>query len=211
MSNRFLVILMIGFLFGLTGCGYSKPNLPSESDAKQNLGPRVLVQSYKMAVGDQLQINVWKNAELSLTQPIRPDGKISMPLMGDVMAAGLTPEDLAGKIKSRLANYVKSPNVTVILTSLQGHEFLSRIRVTGSVANQVSMAYHQGMTVLDAVLEAGSVNIYADANNTKLHRRTNKGNVAYDIRLKDIMEKGDMTTNITLMPGDIISVPERNF
>ena len=211
MSNRFLVILMIGFLFGLTGCGYSKPNLPSESDARQNLGPRVLVQSYKMAVGDQLQINVWKNAELSLTQPIRPDGKISMPLMGDVMAAGLTPEELAEKIKSRLANYVKSPNVTVILTSLQGHEFLSRIRVTGSVANNSSMAYHQGMTVLDAVLEAGSVDIYADANNTKLHRRTKKGNVAYDIRLNDIMEKGDMTTNITLMPGDIISVPERNF
>jgi len=211
MSNRFLVILMIGYLFGLSGCGYSKPNLPSESDARQNLGPRVLVQSYKMAVGDQLQINVWKNAELSLTQPIRPDGKISMPLMGDVMAAGLTPEELAKKIKSRLANYVKSPNVTVILTSLQGHEFLSRIRVTGSVANNSSMAYHQGMTVLDAVLEAGSVDIYADANNTKLHRRTKKGNVAYDIRLNDIMEKGDMTTNITLMPGDIISVPERNF
>jgi polysaccharide export outer membrane protein len=164
-----------------------------------------------MAVGDQLQINVWKNAELSLSAPIRPDGKISMPLIGDVMAVGSTPEELAAKIESKLAKYVKSPNVTVILTSLQGHEFLSRIRVTGSVTNNVSMSYHQGMTVLDAVLEAGSVDIYADANNTKLHRRTQKGSVAYDIRLKDIMEKGDMTTNVTLMPGDIIAVPERNF
>ena len=134
-----------------------------------------------------------------------------MPLMGDVMAVGLTPEELAEKIERRLSKYVKSPNVTVILTSLQGHEFLSRIRVTGSVANNVSMAYHQGMTVLDAVLEAGSVDIYADANNTKLHRRTTKGSVAYDIRLKDIMENGDMTTNVTLKPGDIISVPERTF
>ncbi len=73
------------------------------------------------------------------------------------------------------------------------------------------MSYHQGMTVLDAVLEAGSVDLYADANNTKLHRRIKKGSVSYDIRLKDIMEEGDMRTNITLMPGDIITVPESNF
>jgi len=211
MSKRFLAIFMMVFLFGLTACGYSKPNLPPKSNSSQNSGPSVLVKSYKMAVGDQLQINVWKSAELSQSQPIRPDGKISMPLLGDVRAAGLTPEELADKIEKRLANYVKAPNVTVILTNLQGHEFLSRIRVTGSVANNVSMKYHQGMTVVDAILEAGSVDIYADANNTKLHRRTSKGSVAYDIRLKDIMEKGDMTTNITLMPGDIISVPERNF
>ena len=211
MSNRLFAVLIMVFLFGLAGCGYSKPNLPSESDAEQNLGPRVLVKSYKMAVGDILQINVWKNAELSLSVPIRPDGKISMPLIDDVLAVGLTPEELSARIEKKLAKYIRKPNVTVILTNLQGHEFLSRIRVTGSVTNNVSMPYHQGMTVLDAVLEAGSVDIYADANNTKLHRRTAKGSVAYDIRLKDIMEKGNMITNITLMPGDIISVPERVF
>ena len=211
MSNRLFAVLIMVFLFGLAGCGYSKPNLPSESDAEQNLGPRVLVKSYKMAVGDILQINVWKNAELSLSVPIRPDGKISMPLIDDVLAVGLTPEELSARIEKKLAKYIRKPNVTVILTNLQGHEFLSRIRVTGSVTNNVSMPYHQGMTVLDAVLEAGSVDIYADANNTKLHRRTTKGSVAYDIRLKDIMEKGNMITNITLMPGDIISVPERVF
>jgi len=146
-----------------------------------------------------------------LSEPIRPDGKISMPLVGDVMAAGLTPEELAAKIEVRLASYIKSPNVTIILTSLQGHTFLSRIRVTGSVTRNISMPYHQGMTVLDAVLEAGSVDLFADANNTKLHRRTKKGSVSYDIRLKDIMQEGDMTTNITLLPGDIITVPESNF
>ena len=211
MNNCLLAILISIFVIGIAGCAMAKPNLPQDSSSQKNSGPRVLVKSYKMAVGDQLQINVWKNAELSLTQPIRPDGKISMPLMGDVLAAGLTPEELANKIKSRLAHYVKSPNVTVILTSLQGHEFLSRIRVTGSVMKNVSMSYHQGMTVLDAILEAGSVDIYANANSTKLHRRTKQGNMAYDIRLKDIMENGDMTTNITLMPGDIITVPERSF
>jgi len=195
---------------GIFGCATSKPNLPPASSGK-NVGPSVLVKSYKMAVGDQLQINVWKNPELSLSEPIRPDGKISMPLIGDVMAVGRTPEELAAKIEARLANYVKAPNVTVILTSLQGHAFLSRIRVTGSVTNNISMPYHQGMTVLDAILEAGSVDLYADENNTKLHRRTKKGSVAYDIRLKNIMEDGIMTANVILMPGDIISVPERSF
>ncbi len=211
MRNVSAVVLMMVFIMGISACSTSEPRLPPKESSWKNAGPRVLVKSYKMAVGDQLQINVWKNEELSLAEPIRPDGKISMPLVGDVMAVGLTPEELAKKIENRLANYIKAPNVTVILTSLQGHEFLSRIRVTGSVTQNISMSYHQGMTVLDAVLEAGSVNLYADANNTKLHRRTSKGSVSYDIRLKDIMEDGDMKTNVTLMPGDIISVPESSF
>ena len=211
MRNFLAVLLTMVFIMGISACSTSEPRLPPKESSGQNAGPSVLVKSYKMAVGDQIQINVWKNPELSLSEPIRPDGRISMPLVGDVMAVGLTPEELAAKIEIRLADYIKAPNVTVILTSLQGHEFLSRIRVTGSVTQSVSMSYHQGMTVLDAVLEAGSVDLYADANNTKLHRRTKKGAVSYDIRLKDIMEEGDMRTNIMLMPGDIITVPESNF
>ena len=212
LMNKFVTaIFIMTVVVWLTACSSSAPKLPPKESAWKNAGPSVLVKSYKMAVGDQIQINVWKNSELSLSEPIRPDGRISMPLIGDVMAVGLTPEELASKIENKLASYVKSPNVTVILTNLQGHAFLSRIRVTGSVTRNVSMPYHQGMTVLDAILEAGSVDLYADANDTKLHRRTKKGNVAYDIRLKDIMEDGDMRTNVTLMPGDIITVPERSF
>jgi polysaccharide export outer membrane protein len=211
MRDFLAVIFMMTFIMVISACSAGQPRLPPKDNAANNAGPSVLVKSYKMSVGDQLQINVWKNAELSLAEPIRPDGKISMPLVGDVMAVGLTPEELAAKIESKLANYVKSPNVTVILTNLQGHAFLSRIRVTGSVNQNISIPYHQGMTVLDAVLEAGSVDLYADANNTKLHRRARKGSVAYDIRLKDIMQEGDMTTNINLLPGDIITVPERSF
>lgn len=211
MKAYYKIFFMIVLVTILAGCATTKPNLPPKESAWKNSGPSVLVKSYKMSVADQIQINVWKNPELSLAEPIRPDGKISMPLIGDVMAVGLTPEELAAKIEARLSSYVKSPNVTVILTNLEGNAFLSRIRVTGSVTNNISMPYYQGMTALDAVLEAGSVDLYADANNTKLHRRTKKGSVAYDIRLKDIMEDGDMTTNVTLKPGDIISVPERSF
>ena len=200
-----LVLAMLVSLVGCTG----KPNLPEESQVSG--GPSVLTDSYRMSVGDQLQINVWKNPELSISAPIRPDGKISMPLIGDVMAVGRTPEQLASDIEAKLSAYVRTPNVTVILTNLQGHEFLSRIRITGSVNENISINYHQGMTALDAVLAAGSVTPFANSNGTKLHRRTKDGAQTYDIRLKDIMEKGDMTTNIYLLPGDVITVPERLF
>lgn len=204
----FTVFLCLALTFGLAGCSTQREKLPGKQKTE---GSIVLVKSYKMAVGDQLQINVWKNPELSLSEPIRPDGKISVPLVGDVMAAGLTPEYLAKVIEKRLSAYIKKPNVTIILVSLQGNAFLSRIRVTGSVANNISLTYHQGMTVLDAVLEAGSVDLYADSNGTKLHRRTKNGSKSYDIRLGDIMKEGDMRSNVTLMPGDIITVPERWF
>ncbi|PCJ89255.1 MAG: sugar ABC transporter substrate-binding protein [Thiotrichaceae bacterium] len=208
----FIVLLIAILSFsGLLGCSTNAPRLPPAHESGKNAGPSVLVKSYKMAVGDQLQINVWKSPELSLGTPIRPDGKISMPLIGDVLAVGLTPEELAARIENRLANYVKAPNVTIILTNLQGQAFLSRIRVTGSVTKNISMTYYQGMTVLDAILEAGSIELYADENNTKLHRKTENGAVTYDIRLKNILEDGDMTTNIWLLPGDVITVPERSF
>lgn len=211
MKQFFSKLLVIGFIAGLTGCASTKPNLPAQPEAGAGSGSTVLVESYKMSVGDEVQVSVWKNPELSVVVPIRPDGKITVPLVGDVVAAGREPEELAADISSKLGNYIKNPNVTVILGALQGHQFLSRIRVTGSVAADTSMPYQQGMTVLDAVLEAGSVDIYADANRTKVHRRTKDGAESYDIRLMDIMEGGDMTTNILLLPGDVVSVPERRF
>ena len=211
MKKILSTIVILAFISWSAGCSYSKPNLPPQPKGDKGQGPSVLVESYKMAVGDQVKINVWKSKELSLSAPVRPDGKISMPLIGDVMAVGRTPEQLAATIESKLANYIKAPNVTVILTQLQGHQFLSAIRVTGSVGTSKSLVYTQGMTVLDAILAAGSADLYADANNTKLHRRTKTGSEAYDIRLKDIMERGDMTTNVLLLPGDVITVPEHSF
>jgi len=204
-NTTFATIILVIALVGCAG----DPNLPSGSQLQS--GPSVMVESYQMAVGDELQVNVWKNDELSVAAPIRPDGRISLPLVGDVMAAGKTPDALAKEIEQKLKAYVRNPKVTVILTNLQGHEFLSRIRITGAVEKNVSLNYHQGMTVLDAVLAAGSVTPYANSNATKLHRRTAQGAQVYDIRLKDIMQKGDMTTNVRLLPGDVITVPERLF
>lgn len=190
----------------LTGCAYGPAKLPADQKDRS-----VLIDAYTIDVGDQVQINVWKNPELSTAAPVRPDGYIAVPLVGDIMAAGRTPEELGVEIERGLSNYIKNPNVTVILTGLVGHAFLSKIRVTGAVVKNTSMTYHQGMTVLDAVLDAGSVTIYADSNRTKLHRRSETGTQSYDIRLKDILEKGDMSTNVKLLPGDVITVPERAF
>lgn len=210
MKNLFkagLLGLFVMTLFACAGSGKSVPPPAVDADA----APSVLVDSYKMSVGDSISVVVWKNSELSVQAPIRPDGKVSIPLIGDVVAAGKEPQELAAVITEKLSGYVRNPNVTVIMTGLQGQAYLSRIRVTGAVAKDTSIEYRQGMTVLDAVLAAGSVDIYADSNRTKLHRKTDSGPVSYDIRLRDIMEDGDMTTNIYLMPGDVITVPERIF
>ena len=210
--KQFIELLLIfPLVTGIVACAGGKPNLPPQPEEAAGGVHSVLVESYKIDIGDQVQINVWKNAELSVSEPVRPDGMIAIPLIGDVTAAGREPEELARDIEKKLSAYVKNPNVTVILTGLQGHEFLSRIRVTGAVANNRSISYQKGMTVLDAVLEAGSVTLYANSNKTKLHRRTKDGAESYDIRLKDIMEDGDMSTNVLLMPGDVITVPERLF
>lgn len=166
---------------------------------------------YKIGVDDRLQINVWKNPELSLTVPVRPDGMISMPLIGDVRAGGNSPSKVAELIKQKLSLYIRDPSVAVILIDLRSHEFLSRIRVTGAVRAPRSMPYRQGMTVLDAVLEAGGVNDFASSNRTKLYRRTKGRTEVFDIDLGDILNKGKLGTNIVLNPGDVITIPERIF
>jgi polysaccharide export outer membrane protein len=208
MKTRFAYISAVLLVLGLNGCATGPDNPPPQADT----GPSVLVDTYRMSVGDTVSVNVWKNPELSVSAPIRPDGKITMPLVGDVVAAGREPEEMAADIRIQLSQYIVSPNVTVGLAGLHGHQFLSRIRITGAVGHNMSMTYQQGMTVLDAVLEAGSVTQFANGNNTKLHRRAEDGgSLTYTIRLKDIIEDGDMSTNVLLLPGDVITVPESAF
>lgn len=176
-----------------------------------NENPKLLVKQYLIGVDDQVQVNVWKNPDLSITVPVRPDGKISVPLVGEVMAGGKAPVDVAKEIKRKLSKYIKDPQVAVILVNLQSHEFLSRVRVTGAVRNPLSLKYRQGMTVLDVVLEAGGLNEFASANSAKLYRRKNGKVQTIKIDIGDILNEGDMTTNIAMEPGDIISIPERVF
>lgn len=169
------------------------------------------VEEYAIGIDDIVQVSVWRNPELGITVPVRPDGRISVPLIGDVMAAGLTPSQVADDIQEKLGDFVRDPQVAVILTDLRSHEYLSRVRVTGAVRSPVSIPHRQGMTVLDAVLAAGGVNEFAAPDRTSLYRRSGGETTSYAVRLDKIINRGDLSTNFTVAPGDIITVPERSF
>src|SRR2546427_6310960 len=154
--------------------------------------------NYRIGVDDRVQVTVWRNPELSVTAPVRPDGKISVPLIGDVDAGGRTPSEVAESIKRQFSSYIRDPNVVVIITELRSHEFLSRVRVTGAVRTPRSMPYRQGMTILDAVLEAGGVNDFASPNRAKLYRKAKNKTEAFDIELGNILIKGRLETNLYL-------------
>src|SRR5690606_2774927 len=150
------------------------------------------VQDYAIGVDDVVQVSVWRNPELGIVVPVRPDGKISVPLVGDVVAGGLTPSQVAADIQDKLAAYVRDPQVAVILTDLRSHEYLSRIRVTGAVRQPVSIPYRQGMTVLDAVLAAGGLNEFAAADRAALYRRSDDSTtMTFAVRLDRILNRGD--------------------
>ena len=166
-------------------------------------------EDYLIGVDDMVQVSVWRNPELGITAPVRPDGKISVPLVGDIVAGGRTPDAVAKDLQEKLGTYVRDAQVTVILTELRSHEYLSRVRVTGAVRQPVSIPYRQGMTVLDAVLAAGGVNEFAAPNRSSLHRRTGSGAEAYGVMLNDILVNGNLSTNYKVAPGDVITVPER--
>jgi len=167
--------------------------------------------TYHLGVDDVVRVSVWGNPDLSVTVPVRPDGMISVPLVGDVRAGGLAPMQVASNVEHALSAYVRKPQVAVIVTDLKSHEFLTRVRVTGAVRRPVTLPFRQGMTVLDAVLEAGGVNEFASANGTVLHRRIHDRSEVLHVELGDILNKGNLGTNYALRPGDVITVPERLF
>jgi polysaccharide biosynthesis/export protein len=160
---------------------------------------------YRIGIGDGLDIRVWRNDDLSVTVPVRPDGRISVPLAGDLMVGGQTPEQVAAMITARLSEYIRDPNVTVIVTE-PGIRY--RVRVTGAVSDPVSIPYSQGMTVLDVVLQAGGPNEFASLGRTMLYRANGD---ALPVALDRILNRGDMSTNYQVAPGDIVTVPERAF
>ena len=183
---------------------------PASPPAPAEVASGEFSELYRIGVDDRLQVSVWRNPELSVTVPVRPDGRISVPLVGDVMAGGRAPQEVAADIEKQLATYVRDPKVAVILVDLRSHEFISRVRVTGAVRQPVSVPYRQGMTVLDAVLQAGGVTDFAAANRSRLHRRDTDGAVeTREIRLGDILDGGKLESNLDVRPGDVITVPER--
>jgi polysaccharide biosynthesis/export protein len=203
--NRFQWVGFAAVALLLAGC----ESVPAPAEPVDRVSTNV--EEYRIGADDKVQVTVWRNPELSVTAPVRPDGKISVPLIGDVEAGGRTPAEVAESIKKQLAVYIREPNVAVIIIELRSHEFLTRVRVTGAVRTPKSIPYRQGMTVLDVVLEAGGTNDFASANRTKLYRKTKDKTEVFEIELGDILNKGRLATNLYLRPGDVITVPERLF
>ena len=205
--NVLIRVLVAGCITLLSACatpGGNGPPPPIDPQAQA-------VSVYRIGVDDILDVSVWHNPDLSAKVPVRPDGMISVPLVGDVEAGGKTPQDVSAAIQDKLKAYIRDPQVAVILTELRSHEYLSRVRVTGAVRQPVSVPYRQGMTVLDAILAAGGTNEFAAADSTELYRKHGGATKAYPVHLEAILKKGDLATNYPAQPGDIITVPERVF
>ena len=200
-----LVIAAVALL--LSACGSSSRNL---ADMPVNV-QEYSSEEYQIGVGDQIRIEVWGNERLSLDVPVRPDGKISMSLIGDVLAAGFSTNSLSESITSKLLEYIKNPQVSVIVTNPSSSDFQQRIRVTGAVNSPQSVPYRKGMTVLDLVLLAGGPNEFAVPNDSKLYRKSEGQVKVYPIYLEDILKAGRLESNYMLVPSDIVTIPERSF
>jgi polysaccharide export outer membrane protein len=164
---------------------------------------------YLIGPGDSLQVFVWRNPDLTVTVPVRPDGKISTPLVEDMVAVGKTPSNLARDIEKALSVYVKSPQVNVIVTIPAS--VYSQVKVIGQVLKPQALPYREGMTVLDAVLAVGGLGQFAAGNRAHLVRVVNGKSQEIKIKLESLVNSGDMTQNLLLKPGDVLVVPETRF
>ncbi|SFM70332.1 XrtA/PEP-CTERM system exopolysaccharide export protein [Marinobacter pelagius] len=205
------LVLSLSAVAFVTGCAGPQPSSQEAINEALSLQTSTSVDEYILGPTDAIQISVWRNADLSINVPVRPDGRVSMPLIGDIKATGKTPEQLADEIERGLAAYIREPQVTVVVTSMGSHEFSDRVRVTGAVNQSISVPHRSGMTVLDMVLSAGGANPFANLNDSMLYRLVGDKVVAIPVRLDDILNKGDVSTNYRMRPGDILTVPERRF
>lgn len=164
---------------------------------------------YKIGPLDTLNIQVWRNPELSATVTVRPDGRISSPLVEDLMAAGKSPVELSREIEKALSRVIRDPAVTVIVSGFQG-TFGEQIRIVGEAARPQAVPYRQNMTVLDVMIQVGGMTDFADGNAAVLVRGA-EGGKQYSIRLKDLLKRGDISANVGVRPGDIIIVPQSWF
>jgi polysaccharide export outer membrane protein len=204
LTGKLALAIVSAGLIGLAACAPGAPpaapvsNAPLET-AKYIIGP-----------GDALQISVWHNADLSTAVPVRPDGRISTPLVNDVVAAGRTPEELGHDIEARLKKYVADPSVTVIVSSFIG-PYNQQVRIIGEAVTPKAIPYSANMTVLDAMIAAGGLTPFASGNRTKLVRRVDGKEVNSTVRVSDLLKDGDLSANTDLRPGDIIIIPQSFF
>jgi len=190
----------IGVSASLSGCASAPPAPPSAATPQ-----------YRYLIGplDSINIIVWRNPELSTTVPVRPDGRISSPLVEDLQALGRSPTELARDIERTLSKYIRDPVVTVLVTGFQG-PYSEQIRIIGEATRPQAIAYRQNMTLLDVMIQVGGLTDFADGNAALLVRGSEKGK-QYGVRLKDLIKRGDISANVDVKPGDVIIIPQSWF
>ncbi|MEZ5498998.1 MAG: polysaccharide export protein [Steroidobacteraceae bacterium] len=164
---------------------------------------------YIIGPGDSLQVFVWRNPELSVTVPVRPDGKISTPLVEDMVAIGKSPSQLARDIETVLSEYVRTPQVNIIVN--QAVSAYSQVQVVGQVRSPQSIAFREGLKVLDVILASGGLTEFASGNRAKIVREVQGQRKEIRVKLADLMNRGDMRQNLELRPGDVLIVPQTFF
>ena len=195
------------FFVGLALAGCSTPYLGSLPPAPASA--QTADYSYVIGAGDNLNITVWRNPELSMSVPVRPDGKISTPLIDELVAQGKTSSEVAREIEKKLGAFVRDPIVTVIVTSFVG-PYNQQIRVVGQAAKPQFLAFKQKMTLLDVMIAVGGLTDFADGNSASI-LRTSENNKQYGVRLNDLMKRGDVSANVEMRPGDILIIPQSFF
>jgi len=166
--------------------------------------------NYIIGPGDTLRVFVWSHEDLSVVVPVRPDGRISTPLVEDMQASGKTSTQLARDIEGVLQQYVRTPTVSVIVEQFVG-AFSESVRVVGQAAKPQALAYRDGMTLLDAMIAVGGLAEYAAGNRAKVIRKVNGKQTEIKVRLDDLLNDGDVRQNMPLQPGDIVIIPESRF
>ena len=198
---RWLLLVSLSWL--LVGCasGPKYPPAPVTAAAAD--------YNYLVGPGDNLNIIVWRNPELSMTVPVRPDGKVATPLVDELVAQGKTSSEIARDVEKALSKFVRDPIVTVIVTSFVG-PYSEQIRVVGEAAKPQFLPYKQKMTLLDVMIAVGGLTDFADGNSASI-LRASEGDKQYAVRIKDLIKRGDMSANVEMKPGDIVIIPQGWF
>jgi polysaccharide export outer membrane protein len=201
---RWAALLVVGAV--LAGCA-SKPAVTSTPAPAAEAS---LQSEYRIGPGDMLQVFVWNQPELTVTVPVRPDGMISTPLIAGVPAEGKTPPQLAKDLEVALAEFVRNPVVSVMVTEFVG-SYAEQIRVVGQAAKPQSLTYRANMTLLDVMIAVGGLAEFAAGNRAVLVRQEGGQQTRIKVRLGDLLDKGDISANVPMRPGDVLIIPESRF
>jgi polysaccharide export outer membrane protein len=203
-ENLITAVCFVTVCSVLSGC---QTNLPLIEKAPLLVNQQI---DYHIGPGDNLQIFVWRNPEFSVSVPVRPDGKISIPLIEDIMAAHETPAELSKNLEVALSHYLKEPIVTVMVSNFVG-TYEDSIRVVGEASQPQAIPYRTGMTLLDIMILVGGLTDFADGNRATLVRHYGMNNTSYRARLEDLLNDGDISANAKVLPGDVLIIPEAFF